>query len=167
MELSNYVLGIHSNVTPNAGFADGHAWITITTKVGKGRFVKSYGLWPDGHPRTKDNGDKTDVRIGMEPVVGLANRYYALTHLQHMQLMKLINTTEHWFYTNNCSSWSSEIVKQVFRTEIDADDWLGVETPRELSRSIQILEHNEPTAVDSPKIVVWRLTRRGYRRAKP
>jgi hypothetical protein len=43
MEISNYVLGIHSNVKSSAGFTDGHAWITITTKVGKGHFVKSYG----------------------------------------------------------------------------------------------------------------------------
>jgi hypothetical protein len=81
--------------------------------------------------------------------------------------MELINTTEHWFYTNNCSSWSSEMVNKVFRAEIDADDWLGVETPRELSRSIQVLEHKHPNSVDSPKIVVWRSTRRGNRRVKP
>lgn len=166
MELSNYVLGIHSNVAPSAGFTDGHAWITITLK-GKGLFVRTYGLWPDDHPRAKNNGDKTDVRIGMEPARGLANRYYALTYSQHMKLMKLINTTEHWFYTNNCSSWASEIVRQVFRTEIDADDWLGVETPRELSRSIRILENKGRTSIDKPKILIWRLTRRGYRRAGP
>jgi hypothetical protein len=166
MEISNYVLGIHSNVKSSAGFTDGHAWITITTKVGKGHFVKSYGLWPDGHPRTKDNGDKTDVRIGMEPARGIANRYYALTLLQHIQLKTLINTTEHWFYTNNCSSWSSEIVKKLYKTEVDADDWLGIETPRELTKSIRLLEHKEPTSVNNPKTVVWRLTRRGYRRFK-
>lgn len=167
MEVSNYVLGLHSNVVPSAGFVDGHAWITLTTKVGKGEFVKSYGLWPDDHERTKDNGDKTDVRIGMEPSRGVANRYYTLTHMQHKQLITLINTTDHWFYTNNCASWSSEIVKQLYRTEVDADDWFGIETPRELSRNIQPLENKASTSVDDPKILVWRLTRRGYRRAKP
>ncbi len=171
MEISNYVLGIHSNVIPSAEFTDGHAWLTITTKAGKGgwglpRFVKSYGLWPDGHPRTKDNGGKTDVRVGMEPAKGIANRYYGLTPLQHMQLKSLINTTEHWFYTNNCSSWANEIVKRVYKTEVDADDWFGIETPRELSRNIQLLEHKEPTSVDNPKIIAWKLTRRGYRRVK-
>ncbi len=166
MKLSNYVLGIHSNVKPSAGFVDGHAWITINTVVGKGSFAKSFGLWPDGHPRTKDNGDKTDVRVGMESARGYANRYYALTYLQHTQLLTLIKTTEHWFYTNNCSSWASEIVKRLYKTEVDADDWLGIETPRELSRSIQILEHREPTSITNPKILVWRLTRRGYRRVK-
>lgn len=167
MEISNHVLGVHSNVAPGAGFTDGHAWITITTKVGKGRFIQSYGLWPDGHQRTRDNGDKTDVRVGMEPAKGLANRYYALTPLQYIQLEKLINTTEHWFYTNNCSSWASEVVKRLYKTEVDTDDWFGIETPRELSRSILLLERKEPTSIDNPKILVWGLTRRGYRRIKP
>jgi len=166
MKLSNYVLGIHSNVAPSAGFADGHAWITINTKVGKGSFAKSYGLWPDDHPRTKDNGDKSDVRVSMEPARGYSNRYYALTVLQYMQLKKLIKTTEHWFYTNNCSSWASELVRRLYKTEVDADDWLGIETPRELSRSIRILEKKEPTSIKIPKILVYRLTRRGYRRVK-
>ncbi len=43
MKISNYVLGIHGNVTSSADFTDGHAWITITTKVGKGSFIKTYG----------------------------------------------------------------------------------------------------------------------------
>ena len=100
-----------------------------------------FGLWPDNHPRTKDNEDKTDVRVGMEPARGYVNRYYALTQLQHMQLLTLIKTTGHWFYTNNFSSWASRIVKRLYKTEVDADDWPGIETPRELSRSIRILEH--------------------------
>lgn len=166
MEITNYVLGIHSNVAPSAGFTDGHAWVSITTKVGKGRFVKTFGLWPDGHPKTEDNGDKTDVRVNMEPARGVANRYYALTQLQYMKLKKVINTTEHWFYTNNCSSWSSQVVREVFRSEVDADDWLGIETPRELSRNIQILEIKDPTSVENPKVIIWRQTRRGYRRVR-
>jgi len=167
MKISKYVLGIHSNVSSDAEFVDGHAWITITTKVGKGRFVMSYGLWPDGHPRTKDNGDKTDVRVGMEPARGVANRYYALTELQHNLLEDYIRKTENWFYTNNCSSWAGEIVRKLFGTEIDADDWFGIETPRELSHSITLLEFREPTSVDNPKILASRIIRRGNRRYAP
>ena len=166
MEITNYVLGIHSNVEPSAGFTDGHAWISITTKVGKGRFIKTFGLWPDGHPKTEDNGDKTDVRVNMEPARGMANRYYALTQLQLMKLKKVINTTEHWFYTNICSSWSIQIIREVFRSEVDADDWLGIETPRELSRNIQILKIKDPTSIENPKAIIWRQTRRGYRRVR-
>jgi len=102
----------------------------------------------------------------MEPSRGIENRYYALTLIQYMKLKDLINTTEHWFYTNNCSSWVSEVVKKLYKTEVDADDWFGIETPRELSGSIWLLERKEPTSVDNPKVIVWRSTRRGYRRVK-
>lgn len=61
--LSKTILGIHSNVSGDAqDFTSGHAWISInrngTTEV--------YGLWPDSHHRTIDNGDKSDIRIGLE-----------------------------------------------------------------------------------------------------
>lgn len=160
-----YVLGIHSNVAPSAGFIDGHAWITIVKKIGSGRAIQSYGLWPDDHPRTKDNGNKSDVRIGMEPTKALANRYYALDLKQRGELRHLIATKDHWFYTNNCSSWVSKIVYKFLKTDIDADDWLGIETPRELSKTILKLEKIDPTTIEKPKAIIWKLTRRGYRKA--
>jgi hypothetical protein len=54
----------------------------------------------------------------------------------------------------------------VYKAEVDADDWFGIETPRALSRSIRLLEHKDPTSINNPKIIVWRLTRRGHRRVK-
>lgn len=144
-----YVLGIHSNVGSGAGFTDGHAWISITT----GGFTKTYGLWPDDHSDTKDNGKGTDVRVNMESSTGLFNRYYSLSDLRYIQLNTYINTTEAWHYTNNCSSWASAIVWKVFKVDIDADDFLGIETPREIGKSIQILELKEPTTLTKPKII--------------
>jgi len=56
-------LGIHSNVAGGKNeFASGHAWLTVTTNG----VTKAYGLWPDNHPRSIDNGDGTDIRIGLE-----------------------------------------------------------------------------------------------------
>lgn len=43
-------------------FTGGHAWISVT----KNGTVTVYGLWPDEHPRTLDNGDGTDIRVGLE-----------------------------------------------------------------------------------------------------
>ena len=58
-----FIMGIHSNVAGDgAALSAGHAWVTITQK-GKTTF---YGLWPDAHPRTVDNGDASDIRIGLE-----------------------------------------------------------------------------------------------------
>lgn len=147
--MSGYVIGIHSNVAPSAEFIAGHAWITLH----RGQIVTSYGLWPDEHPAVKNNGKGTDVRIGLEPPKGLANRYYALTPVQYAELLRLITETVHWAYTNNCSSWASSIVYNVLHRDVDANDWLGLETPRELARSIQQLERKDPTSINSPKIV--------------
>lgn len=158
---SNYILGLHSNVV-SGNLTGGHAWITITRK--DNGFTQSFGLWPDGHPRTKNNGKGTDVRRGMEPATGAANRYYSLTITQHNKLIRLINTTEHWFYTNNCSSWASEITYKTLRVHIDANDYFGIETPRELGENIRMIELADPTSKKSPKSVIWRKTRRGLRR---
>ncbi len=59
----------------------------------------------------------------------------------------------HWFYTNNCSSWASKIVNEVVGADVDADDWLGIETPRELGRNILLLEKKYPTSIHAPKHV--------------
>ncbi|WP_324171606.1 hypothetical protein [Sulfurimonas sp.] len=145
--MSNFVLGVHSNLT-SGDFTGGHAWITITNKTNLA--TVSYGLWPDGHPRTLDNKDGSDVRIGMEPPKGLANRYYALSQEQYIKLQRLIMTTEYWFYTNNCSSWSSQMVYKLLRVDIDADDYFGIETPREFGHNIIELELISPSTILTP-----------------
>ena len=144
-----YILGIHSNVGSGARFTDGHAWISVTIEG----FTKTYSLWPDSHPLTKDNGKGSDVRLNMEAPSGLFNRYYSLSDLQYIQLNTFIKTTNEWFYTNNCSSWASAIVWKVLKVDIDADDFLGIETPREIGKSIQNLEVKEPTSLKKPKII--------------
>jgi len=154
------ILGIHSNLDgtesnpdiSNTGevlsqFTAGHAWISI---IVEGINVR-YGLWPDRHPRTVDNGPGTDIRKNMEPTLGKANRFYKLTDIQANKLLSLLNTNTTWKETNNCSSWASHVVYEVIGKNIDADDWLGFETPRELGKSINKLEKKEPTTIKSPK----------------
>lgn len=147
----DFVLGIHSNVAADgADFSAGHAWVTITQK-GKTIF---YGLWPDAHPRTVDNGDASDIRIGLEASAkAVASRYYKLSDAQAKRFNSLVKANVHWFYTNNCSSWASEIVNEVVEVAIDADDWLGIETPRELGRNILLMEKRDPTSMYAPMLV--------------
>lgn len=141
------VLGIHSNVT-GGGKTGGHAWISLT----EGGTTTTYGLWPDDHPRTVDNGAGTDIRVGMEPAVGAANRYYSLTAAQATALRAELGQTVAWGYTHNCSSWASEVVHDVVREDVNADDWglLGIETPRQLGASILMLEARSPTTRLAP-----------------
>lgn len=56
-----------------------------------------------------------------------------------------------WRYTNTCASWASEIVNEVVGEDLDADDWTGFETPRELGSSILKAEKKQPTTIGSPR----------------
>jgi len=144
------VLGIHSNVAGNSqDFTAGHAWITVT----RNNQVTAYGLWPDEHPRAVDNGDKTDIRVGLEGTrFPKASRFYQLTSLQTLKLEQALKRNVTWRYTNSCVSWASELIEEIVGVDIDADDWIGFETPRELGRHILELENNSPTSRTNPTI---------------
>lgn len=141
-------LGIHSNVAGGQNeFASGHAWLTVTTNG----VTKAYGLWPDNHPRTIDNGDGTDIRIGLEGTrFPTASRFFKLTPSQTVELKLELQKTVGWRYTNTCASWASEVVYSVVGVDVDADDWVGFETPRELGTHILELEQANPTTVKAP-----------------
>lgn len=146
------ILGIHSNAAGSDGFTAGHAWLTIT-KNGR---TDSYGLWPDDHERIiangHNNGDGSDIRTGYEiGETAAASRYYRLSAPQAIHFERLMQANVHWRLTNNCSSWSSEIVRAVIGEDVDADDNFGFETPRELGSSIQALEARDPTSFLKPK----------------
>jgi hypothetical protein len=142
------VLGIHSNAAADAGYTDGHSWITVSTN---GATI-SYGLWPDDHPDVKDNGDGTDIRKGMEPISGLANRYFELTASQQQKLNKLLSENVTWRYTHTCAPWASDTYTAVTGETVDANDYGGFETPRELTQSILELEDKRQTSPYRPMI---------------
>lgn len=144
------ILGIHSNVAGSAHtFTSGHAWITVT----RGSQVTAYGLWPDEHPRTVDNGDQTDIRVGLEGTrFPKASRFYHLTSLQTLKLEQVLKRNVTWRYTNTCASWASELIEEIVGVDIDADDWAGFETPRELGEHILELETRSPTSRTNPAL---------------
>lgn len=147
--MGNMILGIHSNVVGESNdFTAGHAWLTITHE-GK---TTHYGLWPDAHPNVVNNGNGSDIRVGMEASsTSAASRYYRLSDAQAKHFNALMKANVAWRYTNTCASWASEIVSEVVSEDVDSDDWAGFETPRELGRNIQKLEAKQPTNLGSPK----------------
>ncbi|MCP4117529.1 MAG: hypothetical protein GY737_19465 [Desulfobacteraceae bacterium] len=146
--MGNMILGIHSNVSEDAGYTAGHAWISITRKG----TTTLYGLWPDAHPRTIDNGEKSDIRIGLEiGAKAKASRYYLLSDAQSKHFEALMKANVSWSYTHTCAAWASDVVQNVIGEDVDADDYLGFETPRELTQSINKLEKRDPTSRLSPK----------------
>lgn len=160
MPTKRVILGVHSNSdgiasTPKytdindvlSQYTDGHAWISIT----EAGITTRFGLWPDNHPSTLDNGTGTDIRRNMEPKLGKANRYYKLSPWQTHKLQNLLMKNTTWEKTNNCSSWASMIINEVTGKDVDADDWGGFETPREVAKSIKELEKKDATSLTHPK----------------
>lgn len=60
--------------------------------------------------------------------------------MQLFKLNKSLIKNVAWKYTNTCASRATEIVNEVIGVNIDADDWGGFETPRELGTHILVLE---------------------------
>jgi hypothetical protein len=145
------ILGVHSNVGEDAGFTDGHAWITVTTNG----MTQYYGLWPPEHPLVKSKhqeDDPTHVRKGYEAgQKAVASRYYRLDPAKQLKLYKWLGVQSHWRYTHTCASWASETVNSVVGESISADELVGITgTPRELSESILALERKVPTSIGKP-----------------
>ena len=142
--LKNVILGIHSNALGGADYTGGHAWITVN----RNGITKFYGLWPDDHILTINNGPGWDIREGFEKKSKpKASRYYKLSDEQIGILDKLLLKNVTWGYTHNCSSWAHDIIWKVVHEDVDADDYLWIsETPRELGRNIRLLELKDPTS---------------------
>jgi hypothetical protein len=147
--MSGMILGIHSNVAGDQNeYTAGHAWLSIT----ENGVTTFYGLWPDAHPRVVDNGDGSDIRIGMEAgATAIASRYYKLSDAQAKHFKALMKSNVTWRYTNTCASWASEVVYEILGEDVDSDDNFGFETPRELGRNILLLEKADPTTMYAPK----------------
>jgi len=144
------VLGIHSNQPPDGKFAGGHAWLSVHD-TDKGT-TNTYGLWPDFHPDTIDNREGTDVRKNMEKKSSpnKYNRYQKLTPKEEKKLKTFLSRTDHWRHSHTCAAWASQGFRETTREDIDADDYFGFETPRELSRNIVKKEKNDPTSTAKP-----------------
>lgn len=146
------ILGLHSNVLATAELTDGHAWLSASRDGN----VTNYGLWPDNHPRIIAMGlsdpKKSDIRIGMEESqTSKVDRYYKLTVKQAAILEVKLKENVSWRYTNTCASWASETALAVTGEDVNANDTLDFETPRQLTKSIAKLEKVRPTSTGNPK----------------
>lgn len=133
---SRYTLGIHTN----AYFYDapdyGHAWISVLDK--KTGETTTYGLWP-GTSLFADGESDTDVCKNFEQALNYkptSSASFDLTTQQFTQLTEFIETQDTWTPWNTCANWASDAVQAATGVDIDAHDWLGIGTPRELTKSI-------------------------------
>jgi RHS repeat-associated protein len=141
-EVHMKVIGIHSNVDENAGVTDGHAWISVSDV--DGTLQNTYSLWPDDHPifmGTDPTGTISDVRTNTEApyasAPGNANYYVYLTKQEAKALDDYIMNYDDWGYSHTCADWSRDAFKAATGINMDVDDLLGAETPRELTQTIK------------------------------
>lgn len=139
-----FILCIHSNAAESdgAGYLDGHAWLTLSDGA-TGALISSYGLWPDGHPGiTADglaNGDGSDVRVNYPGDFGRGKYRFCvcISNAMKAKLDAAVAQNITWTYTNTCASFASDVFFETTGLDIDADDFGGFETPRELGDSIK------------------------------
>lgn len=145
IEETKQSLCIYSNVadgvgSPNPGLTAGHAAILFADSSTEPDTVTTYGLWPDDHPDVVNNGAGTDIRTNFagDAVVGYPYVYCEpITQQERADLNALVAGNVEWTCTNNCASFASETFYDVTGTDIDNDDTLGFDTPREIGKSIR------------------------------
>jgi hypothetical protein len=139
------IIGIHSGVGPNAGFTEGHVWISVhDSDTG---VTTTYGLWPDDNPRVPDNGSGSDVRTGVEDnFTPKHSRYKEITPEQLQTFEDFVGVSDTWGYTHTCAEWATDAWQHTTNEWINPNDNLGYETPRMVSKSIIALEANDPSS---------------------
>lgn len=155
------VLGIHSNVPPSNELLEiviideitrldsksslGHSWISLT-KNGQTTF---YGLWPDNHPKTTDNGSGTDIRTNLEEGFGTESRFYPLNEQQENRLNDLLVRDVAWSNSYTCAGFAQDAYNRLTLEGVDATEQIigfgRTYTPRKISESIRELEKQSPT----------------------
>ena len=159
------VIGIHSKIEDKNGqvsLTSGHAW--LTTHYTNGR-LDSVGLWPDDHdfPRwivrdpigfSKETEEKFQVRWGWEIHLHykpFASRYYGLRQGEQGKAIGVLGHYTGWRLTNNCTTWATDKVKEIFGLLIHHSECFGIiDTPRSLGSTLKMLELRRPTSTSNP-----------------
>jgi len=134
-----YEISIHSNVPPDSDFTAGHSWIEIKNKkTGK---KTTYGLWTD---KLKSGGVKgtpgKGVNVNLEKKNGYKTSHSLSVDISAEQVKSFDDYTkepDEWSPSHTCADWARDGFNNITGINLDVDDYLGIETPRELSRAIE------------------------------
>ncbi|OGV68032.1 MAG: hypothetical protein A3K18_28260 [Lentisphaerae bacterium RIFOXYA12_64_32] len=156
-----WVLGVHSTKGAGTPFLvdgrpPGHAWISASKYLNATQISWfTLGLWPDEHLWIQDaglaNGAGTDVRVSFDGEnLGGIRRFFLLSPEEKQALDAYVAQVQDWTYWFTCASFAHDAVQTTTGIDVDADDILGFETPRELGEHIQDLEAADPTSILNP-----------------
>jgi len=143
-------LCIYSKAFPDDALTAGHAAIVFHSKGEEADIFQTYGLWPDSYSTSINNGEGSDIRVNFEKDNPLLEPCYKWFYCEPISdekkkiLDELVAKNVEWTCTNQCATFASETFYDVTGTDVDADDFLGLETPREISESIVALNGGSP-----------------------
>jgi len=132
-----YRIGIHSNVKSNADFTDGHVWLSSEKSGTNG--MGTYGLWNNnsGVFGVLSSGLGNGVILNKEGAYRpQASKFFLIDRVQYNTFQNYINTPDTWYITNTCAEWARDAIYATTGNYLDVDDNFGIETPRELSRTL-------------------------------
>jgi RHS repeat-associated protein len=131
------ILGIHTNVYPNASFVSGHAWISLNNL--DTLTMTTYGFWPDTHQYVQNNGPDSDVRINVEKdhkYPRTINRYFYLDAEREALMTEFVSKNKNWSKKYNCSDWAAELIEFVIGEKMNVKENVGFGTPRKVAKEI-------------------------------
>src|SRR4051812_21974878 len=161
------VIGIHCKVDDKGKVSatSGHAWLTVHFTNGR---RDSVGLWPENDDLnnmarllirdsvgfSKSSEEQLRVCWGKE-INGhynpSASRYYGLRQGEQNKAINCIGQFTGWRVTNNCTTWATEKIKQIFGASIAHSEFFGLlDNPRSLDATLKRLEAARPTTINNP-----------------
>ena len=118
----------------------GHAWITSDITGSE----NTYGLWPDGETQPQSQlPNNLCVNHSNEAGTQDGEAWFCLSTTQQNVLTSRIGGSYGWSWWYNCASFAEETADDVLGIDIDADSYLGFETPDEFLESITEMKAND------------------------
>jgi hypothetical protein len=131
---NKYTLGIHTSVNSKAGFDDGHAWISITNnETGE---MKTYSLFSEilNH---RDSVGELLINYELSKYSYTSSKFSFISQATYDTLNPYLQPYgDSWHITHTCADYARDMWYLGTGQYLDADDWMGLETPRELSRAM-------------------------------
>jgi len=127
----------------------GHAAIMLVDTCTEPPTKTTWGNWPG------NGGPTSDIRTNYWRDTWTATKYpflfcHAIDATEEANLMTLVAVHHDWTTNYNCASFASETFHSVTGIDIDADEFLGYETPREIGQHIIIANHGTRRPIPMP-----------------
>lgn len=144
----HWIMAIHTDVAEgeegDTGLVAGHSWITLHNE--QSGESSAYSLYADTHVTREQAAKPGGVQINLDNMIGTFYHAQRISKSEKARFDEIIASqgpqnkgggARSWAVTDTCASFSSEVFQSTTGVDIDADEWLGFETPREVGQNIR------------------------------